>query len=111
MQRRLSPQPLRPQRADILLIRDARGAVTNYAHDKPMTPNIPAATIRDVLTGLRSPDADDREAQLHAVYLLAAWNQLDPNAVRPLLTLESAPDVGPSERTYLQSLRDFVDNS
>jgi hypothetical protein len=56
-------------------------------------------------------DVDAREAELHAVYILQAWNQLDPNLVRPVLALESAPDLGPSERTYLQSLREFVDRS
>ena len=109
---------------------------------------IPAATIQDVLNGLRSPvaderenwaeittdfpdsltpdqaqqlvaalvraavgevDVDAREAELHAVYILQAWNRLDPNLVRPVLSLETAPDLGPSERTYLESLRTFVD--
>jgi hypothetical protein len=111
---------------------------------------IPAATIHDVLDGLRSPDAgartnaaevttdfpdsltpdqaheltaalvraavgevdvDAREAELHAVYILQAWNRLDPNVVRPLLALGSAADLGPSERTYLQSLNEFVEQS
>lgn len=111
---------------------------------------IPSATIQEVLDGLRSPVADDREnsaeattdfpdsltpdqareltaalvraavgevdvdareAQLHAVYILQAWNRLDPNTVRPVLALESAGDLGPSERTYLESLRAFVEKS
>ena len=109
---------------------------------------IPAATTQDVLNGLRSPvaderenwaeittdfpdsltpdqalqlvaalvravvsevDVDAREAELHAVYILQAWNRLDPNLVRPVLSLETAPDLGPSVRTYLESLRTFVD--
>lgn len=111
---------------------------------------IPSATIQEVLDGLRSSRADDREnsaevttdfpdsltpdqarelttalvraaigevdvdareAELHAVYILQAWNRLDPNMVRPVLALESAADLGPSERTYLESLRAFVEAS
>jgi hypothetical protein len=56
-------------------------------------------------------DVDAREAQLHAVYILQAWNQLDPNLLRPVLALGTAPDLGPSERTYLQSLNEYVERS